>query len=68
MSRKGASGQIWQIHCFKIEATHEINVFTSLDKRPHLAKTLFILHKYLKYMKYIWTDFVCVRNVVSILR
>ena len=51
MNQKGASGQIGQVHCFKIEASHEINVFTSLDKRSHLVKTLFIFHKYLKKHK-----------------
>ena len=37
----------------KIEATHQINVSISilLDLRSHLEKTLFVLHKYLKYIK-----------------
>ena len=51
MNGKGESGQIGQVHCFRIEASHEINVFTSLDKRSHLVKTLFIFHKYLKKHK-----------------
>ena len=51
MNGKGESGQIGQVHCFRIEASHEINVFTSLNKRSHLAKKLFILHKYLEYIK-----------------
>ena len=51
MNGKGESGQIGQVHCFRIEASHEINVFTSLDKRSHLVNTLFIFHKYLKKHK-----------------
>ena len=51
MNGKGESGQIGQVHCFRIEASHEINVFTSLDKRSHLAKTLFNLLKYFIYIK-----------------
>ena len=42
MNRKGASGQIWQVHCFKIEATHEINVFVSVFRqiRDHIWQKL----------------------------
>ena len=30
MNRKGASGQIWQVHCPQIEATHEVNILISV--------------------------------------
>ena len=59
MNGKGESGQIGQVHCFRIEASHEINVFTSLDKRSHLVKTLFIFHKYLK-------NFARIANAVQV--
>ena len=30
MNQNGASGQIWQVHCPQIEATHEVNILISV--------------------------------------